>query len=1406
MMKKRILALFTCLALCLSLLPTAALAQGGVERTVGDESSGATYKYLTDALNAANNGDTITFLGDAGAFSASKEDEPLVIDKQVTINGNGRMLTVRYAGILLGADVTINDLTISMTSTFGNAIYANGHTLTLNQVRNEQATGATANVIHLFSGGAMNAGWDGRANGGSHGQIIIRGSNNRLGDIFAGNWSYTDTSSTYSGPSTITVEESAGGTIGDIYACGAYEPTGTGNPNDISPKSDKFPVTGEVTINLSNGAVGTVYGETGGSSNAKVVYNSSISYSRGSRLKDVTSLEVKRGYFAPGKANTLDTLDDVAITLASGARLDLRNVSSPIAPASWSGDGGVLEIGKDQSLFITGSVTGSTKVAIGGLWGTELAQEAANTNSFYIQAEHALGTEFTFLPKTAGGTAPEWSAVYKGWWLASSGSGGGTKPTGPVKPSSFRFVDKTISKTLAEIQAEDFMKVKIDCPVPDGRFLSNVRLNIQIQKDAGSSVKASENYDNLGYTYSSTIMGFREIYASNGDPDQDIFAITAASTITPGSYKFTVSVETESGTTATDTLTLNITDSSTTPDPGPGDSDPSAKIPEAVMQQVTAYTGAYNGQSHNAVLLGSVDASLYDVTYTVQGASATTVCPTILEAGELSVEVKVARKSDTNVFATKTVKAVVTAKPVTVTGLQAVSRIYNGSNMVELVGGTVDGAIVNDDVRVDLSGAVGKMADANAGDNKSVTVTGVKLAGARAGSYSLTGVNPVTVDIVKDVYTPAPLAGGAKYGSSGTVQLTAALVAGARVDAVDVTAGKALLNGEPTVSGDSMHFAFQNNATVGETAIVRVVVASDNYKEYEIVVTLTVRSKEMQSGFGFAAPAQTKTYGDAPFTVPATGAAAGSSVTYESSAPEVAAVDQTTGQVTIRKVGEAVITANAAETAEYVAASASYRLTVNKAAVTVAAKSQSIYVGDSIPDLTNPVLNTHYTISGLVGGDTLGGVPVMAYQTGGTAVMPDTSKSGSYDIVIVSAADGNGNYAVTYQPATLTIADRPTTSGGGTGGGGTGGGGTGGGGGGGTGGGTTTTTDTTQQNADGSTTTIKTDAATGTVTETTKYADGSTVTMETKKDGSTTETRETAMGVAGTTVTDKNGAVTEVSAKVSTAAVQAAEQTGRPVTLPVQAEAARQGGQAAAVKVDVPTGNVAVEIPTKNLTVGTVAVLVSADGTETLVKKSAVSENGVVLTLNGAATVKLVDNSRQFDDVPAASWANNAVTFVAAREIFSGTSETSFAPEQPMTRGMLAKVLHNLENNPTAGVAGGFADVAAGAWYADAVDWAVGRNIVSGYGDGSFGAEDSITREQLAVMLWRYAGSPASAHTLDGFRDTNQISEYAQQALAWANENGIMSGKGEGILDPQGLATRAQVAQMLMQLVDSQQG
>ena len=128
---------------------------------------------------------------------------------------------------------------------------------------------------------------------------------------------------------------------------------------------------------------------------------------------------------------------------------------------------------------------------------------------------------------------------------------------------------------------------------------------------------------------------------------------------------------------------------------------------------------------------------------------------------------------------------------------------------------------------------------------------------------------------------------------------------------------------------------------------------------------------------------------------------------------------------------------------------------------------------------------------------------------------------------------------------------------------------------------------------------------------------------------------------------------------------------------------------------------------------------------------------------------------------------------------------------------MLTQILYNKEGRPVSS-GSAFADVTSDAWHSEAVAWAAARGIVSGYGNGLFGPNDHITREQLAVMLWRYAGEPAATSKELHFNDVDEVSAYALDALCWATENGIINGKGGGILDPRGQATRAQVAQMLM--------
>ena len=292
------------------------------------------------------------------------------------------------------------------------------------------------------------------------------------------------------------------------------------------------------------------------------------------------------------------------------------------------------------------------------------------------------------------------------------------------------------------------------------------------------------------------------------------------------------------------------------------------------------------------------------------------------------------------------------------------------------------------------------------------------------------------------------------------------------------------------------------------------------------------------------------------------------------------------------------------------------------------------------------------------------------------------------------------------------------------------------------------------------------------------------------KNGTVTETTKTADGTTGTVVTDKNGTITEVKSSVSSTAAKEAGKTGGAVTLPVEGPSAKTTGDAPAVEVTVPksAGSVIVEIPVEQVTPGTVAVIVHADGTEEIVSTSIPTETGMVLTLDGSATVKIVDNAKVFEDIHSVNhWAEDAVDFVAARGMFAGTSETTFSPNSHMTRAMLMTVLARFDGEDTSG---------GSVWYEKGMEWAK----ANGVSDGS-NPDAPITREQLAIMIWRYAGSPESSHSLDGYTDADEISGYALEAMRWANENGIINGYGNGLLGVKDNATRAQVAQMLMNFV-----
>lgn len=294
------------------------------------------------------------------------------------------------------------------------------------------------------------------------------------------------------------------------------------------------------------------------------------------------------------------------------------------------------------------------------------------------------------------------------------------------------------------------------------------------------------------------------------------------------------------------------------------------------------------------------------------------------------------------------------------------------------------------------------------------------------------------------------------------------------------------------------------------------------------------------------------------------------------------------------------------------------------------------------------------------------------------------------------------------------------------------------------------------QNPDGSVTTTKTDKATGATTETTKTADGTT----------------------GTVVTDKNGQITEVSAKVPTAAAQG----GATVTLPLELPVSADKGTAPVVQLDVPASGAKVAVPVSGADEGVVAIIVRADGSEEIVKTSVLTENGLTLTVSGDVSVKIVDNSKDFSDVPESYTLAGSIDFVSSRALFGGTSATTFAPHAAATRGQLMTVLARLDGQQANNTAQGMA-------------WAVQTGISDGSNPGS-----SVTRQQLAVMLWRYAGSPSSSFDLT-HSDSGTVADYAEAAVRWCVENGILGGYGDNTLRPTATASRAHLAAFVARYV-----
>ncbi|MCI9223163.1 MAG: hypothetical protein HFF22_07335, partial [Oscillospiraceae bacterium] len=679
----------------------------------------------------------------------------------------------------------------------------------------------------------------------------------------------------------------------------------------------------------------------------------------------------------------------------------------------------------------------------------------------------------------------------------------------------------------------------------------------------------------------------------------------------------------------------------------------------------------------------------------------------------------------------------------------------------------------------------------NVGDSGEYTATFTPDSGA--GNY-----NPLTakvkLNIAKANYTGMTAAStSGKFGAEKTYDLSNLLPSGYELGTPTKTDTNSIFEGEPTLSGAVLTYKLADVETnKGKTGTINVpVTSSTNYEPFNLTITVTVTDKFVPT---LAVNPITVTYtGEA---VPST-AIKGSATVDGKAVPGIWSFGSGQALTNVADSGTKTVKFVPTDTANYAEATGTVVVTINKATPTGAPKYTAISAsGKTLADAGLTTEGGTFSTAGTVAwalADTTEVTANTAYEwvftptdtanynilTGKITLWPYTTPSNPGGGTYVPSGPGSSTLPVTTtgqgSSAVTTTTATPAAS---------------------TQGGTATTTINTamgneivkQAVANNSETVVIAPKVTGRVTKTEVSIPASTV----GQIGSQTNASLT-VSTPVADVTIPNGGLGSLSSAGGTVTVTA-EQTGNTVELTVTA-----GGRA----VQSVPGGVTLTVPMGNTTPGTVAVLVHENGTREVVRKSVADNGAVTIPLDGSAKLVIVDNSGYFADVPATSWAADAVAFASAHELFNGTAPGRFSPDQPMSRGMLAVVLHNLESNPAQALTGAFADVDNRQWYAGGVSWAAAQGIIGGYGNGTFGPNDNITREQLAVMLWRYAGSPAATERELHFADAYKASDWAAEALRWAVEKGVLNGKGGGILDPGGEATRAETAQMLKNFLEN---
>ena len=705
------------------------------------------------------------------------------------------------------------------------------------------------------------------------------------------------------------------------------------------------------------------------------------------------------------------------------------------------------------------------------------------------------------------------------------------------------------------------------------------------------------------------------------------------------------------------------------------------------------------------------------------------------------------------------------------------------------------------------------------------TLDGSKLTATKVGTVTVTAVKKgdsnyndgtaVTATItIGKADSPANVTLEQKaqyYASTGTVTLTGGPsdMVNPRYAYTAYTDANTVLKAAPTVSGNKLSYELTAGLTendAGKKASATVTVSSDNYGDFDITVNITISAKEDQRPLTITS---TRVTYPNNLTLTVSGGTINGAVTYEVTAGgDVATI---MGSVlTPLKAGKVTVVATMAGNDEYnEVVSDPTEITIEKGTPKVVPVHGSVTSsGKTLADVplttgagtspagtiqwldaptTSITANTRYYWS-FTPDDTANWNPVtgsiILWDSDATTPGSGSGSSGNYG----GDSDGSGGgYDSSSGSGTGTVTTGSTTSGGER--------------------VTATTATPTAAVSNGAASTTVSDSMGKRVVDQAVRNDSDTVIIAPKVDRTVKSTEVTIPASTVQDIGSRTGADLQVNSPVANVVIPNGALTSLASGGSVTVSASRNGST---VSVDVSVngrtvdrinGGVTAQVSASNCTSGTVAMLVASNGSTKVIRKSiADPANGTVsVPLDGSAQLVITSNSRSFTDVPATNWAASAVAFISSHEIMNGTDADTFSPSAPMTRGMLAAVLHNIEDNPRASGTIHFSDVGS-SWYSNAVQWAAGEGIVSGYSDGRFGPNDMVTREQLAVMLYRYAGQPGASTAALSFSDADQVSGWAEDAIRWAVGAGILSGDGSR-LTPGGQATRAEAASMIMRFM-----